>query len=107
MIRRPPRSTLFPYTTLFRSRNINDPILILLLILASPFLPPTVRCVVRLQGYGKQWFLSLYREPRFNRRFPFSSCAHCVVSCDAAIEFLEKLRRSHRSRHNLHALHEI
>jgi hypothetical protein len=42
--------------------------------------------VVRLQGYGKQWFLSLYREPRFNRRFPFSSCAHCVVSCDAAIE---------------------
>ena len=24
MIRRPPRSTLFPYTTLFRSQNIND-----------------------------------------------------------------------------------
>src|SRR5256885_14565889 len=24
MIRRPPRSTLFPYTTLFRSRRIND-----------------------------------------------------------------------------------
>src|SRR3712207_9160270 len=23
MIRRPPRSTLFPYTTLFRSRNVN------------------------------------------------------------------------------------
>src|SRR5258708_29845280 len=25
MIRRPPRSTLFPYTTLFRSRCIHDP----------------------------------------------------------------------------------
>src|SRR3712207_7268836 len=25
MIRRPPRSTLFPYTTLFRSRNPNEP----------------------------------------------------------------------------------
>src|SRR2546426_5986122 len=25
MIRRPPRSTLFPYTTLFRSRTISDP----------------------------------------------------------------------------------
>src|SRR3712207_8482523 len=25
MIRRPPRSTLFPYTTLFRSRAVNDP----------------------------------------------------------------------------------
>src|SRR3712207_9306933 len=24
MIRRPPRSTLFPYTTLFRSKGIND-----------------------------------------------------------------------------------
>jgi hypothetical protein len=42
--------------------------------------------VVSLQGYGKQRFLSLYREPCFNRQFPFSSCAHCVVSCDAAIE---------------------
>src|SRR3712207_9508548 len=27
MIRRPPRSTLFPYTTLFRSRNLIDPTL--------------------------------------------------------------------------------
>src|SRR2546425_9321309 len=25
MIRRPPRSTLFPYTTLFRSRSTDDP----------------------------------------------------------------------------------
>src|SRR2546426_8865078 len=28
MIRRPPRSTLFPYTTLFRSRPANNPIAI-------------------------------------------------------------------------------
>src|SRR5437588_690264 len=27
MIRRPPRSTLFPYTTLFRSRGRGDPVL--------------------------------------------------------------------------------
>src|SRR5258708_18290833 len=26
MIRRPPRSTLFPYTTLFRSFNLDDPV---------------------------------------------------------------------------------
>src|SRR5256885_9649648 len=26
MIRRPPRSTLFPYTTLFRSRRVRDPV---------------------------------------------------------------------------------
>src|SRR5687768_17922001 len=29
MIRRPPRSTLFPYTTLFRSRTLNDAFVIL------------------------------------------------------------------------------
>src|SRR5438552_14566698 len=28
MIRRPPRSTLFPYTTLFRSRGRGDPLLL-------------------------------------------------------------------------------
>src|ERR1700752_2804404 len=38
------------------------------------------------KGFGKQRFLSLYQEPRFNRRFPSSCCAHCAVSCDAAIE---------------------
>src|SRR3712207_7944814 len=26
MVRRPPRSTLFPYTTLFRSRAVDDPL---------------------------------------------------------------------------------
>src|SRR2546425_3355941 len=29
MIRRPPRSTLFPYTTLFRSREGGDPVILL------------------------------------------------------------------------------
>src|SRR5690242_494475 len=28
MIRRPPRSTLFPYTTLFRSRNVDGHVLV-------------------------------------------------------------------------------
>src|SRR3712207_8730670 len=28
MIRRPPRSTLFPYTTLFRSKGVEDPRLV-------------------------------------------------------------------------------
>src|SRR2546426_8077864 len=37
MIRRPPRSTLFPYTTLFRSRNAH--------VLLSPFMPCGVRCL--------------------------------------------------------------
>src|SRR3712207_7424830 len=30
MIRRPPRSTLFPYTTLFRSKNLSDLLVVML-----------------------------------------------------------------------------
>src|SRR3712207_8250043 len=32
MIRRPPRSTLFPYTTLFRSRDVRDDVYLLYLV---------------------------------------------------------------------------
>src|SRR2546430_11884214 len=35
MIRRPPRSTLFPYTTLFRSHETNNPLTSVLLNLRS------------------------------------------------------------------------
>src|SRR3712207_7287055 len=38
MIRRPPRSTLFPYTTLFRSHQIGEKILL------SPYLMTEVGC---------------------------------------------------------------
>src|SRR5438045_8063421 len=42
MIRRPPRSTLFPYTTLFRSQSQPQP--------RSHFLPVTERPAVRLRS---------------------------------------------------------
>src|SRR6266481_7891817 len=41
MIRRPPRSTLFPYTTLFRSR-LPHPLLFLLVLPAGQVLRPEV-----------------------------------------------------------------
>src|SRR2546426_12222691 len=49
MIRRPPRSTLFPYTTLFRSHHL---------------LPPEVRQTLAIDGWGSVAF----REGRY--RFP-------------------------------------
>src|SRR3712207_8272744 len=38
MIRRPPRSTLFPYTTLFRSLALFVPVCVTLIVLAGPIL---------------------------------------------------------------------
>src|SRR3712207_7756318 len=39
MIRRPPRSTLFPYTTLFRSPRIVDPASVRMRLDAAPYEP--------------------------------------------------------------------
>src|SRR5258705_4050775 len=45
MIRRPPRSTLFPYTTLFRSLHCDRPLVV-------PGYPPGGDCVVRGRTVG-------------------------------------------------------
>src|SRR3712207_8698020 len=54
MIRRPPRSTLFPYTTLFRSLNLCTPYHILdqtQLVIAYHSLELDVDTLILLQGY--------------------------------------------------------
>src|SRR5205823_13771620 len=45
LIRRPPRSTLFPYTTLFRSRSISAgrPVVLDTALLPCSFLPPSAK----------------------------------------------------------------
>src|SRR2546422_11487142 len=72
MIRRPPRSTLFPYTTLFRSRHIwrwRDWIIesvnkdkgyheMIVEMLAGDELAPTNPDVVRATGYlARNWYM--------------------------------------------------
>src|SRR2546430_8414836 len=55
MIRRPPRSTLFPYTTLFRSQDYRGESIDLERALAT--LAPTARAVVwmyEVEGYSHQ-----------------------------------------------------
>src|SRR5258708_28086582 len=42
MIRRPPRSTLFPYTTLFRSEQLADHVGKLLVLLVEDFREPRI-----------------------------------------------------------------
>src|SRR3712207_8290876 len=52
MIRRPPRSTLFPYTTLFRSRKV---------LLPQPLGP--MRAVTLLAAMGMLMFFRAWKEP--------------------------------------------
>src|SRR5260221_10100245 len=47
MIRRPPRSTLFPYTTLFRSTSSYTKVPSSSLRTSSPLPPRTIRCAAR------------------------------------------------------------
>src|SRR2546422_3359174 len=51
MIRRPPRSTLFPYTTLFRSPPVSTAIVLQVLLGDDPSLAPlTPRLITRTAG---------------------------------------------------------
>src|SRR3712207_9019322 len=66
MIRRPPRSTLFPYTTLFRSLD-KDPEVLLQRLLAYELVErarPERRLVVLLPGLGVERVLTEARGPR-------------------------------------------
>src|SRR5258707_5133285 len=55
MIRRPPRSTLFPYTTLFRSVVLSTGSVLAFIALAPPFMP--------LAEFGQRHVLHVRRPP--------------------------------------------
>src|SRR5260370_29138022 len=52
MIRRPPRSTLFPYTTLFRSLAVLAPQGFVVKLLETPLSDYVTRLVARLRVFG-------------------------------------------------------
>src|SRR5699024_12483317 len=75
LLRRPPRSTLFPYTTLFRSSLVSDP-------------PPTPRCAdTPASGQG--------RTPA-DRKSTRLNSSH--VSISYAVFCLKKKKKQRRSR---------
>src|SRR5688572_32811525 len=59
MIRRPPRSTLFPYTTLFRSWAITSSALIATFALGNPQIPHEALLLLMFVNY---FFLQLDRK---------------------------------------------
>src|SRR3712207_7051741 len=97
MIRRPPRSTLFPYTTLFRSANQagedNRNVARMALLLAGlPVEVPGVT-VNRLCGSGLEAVNSGYREIRSDRKSTRLNSSHANISY--AVFCLKKKKKHH------------
>src|SRR5260370_37395695 len=85
MIRRPPRSTLFPYTTLFRSFNIQVVTAVGGGAAADFDLQKFEACVVRLYDPDAEHILSAVRNSNSNSR---------IVVYGAALNCMEALRFS-------------
>src|SRR2546429_4667901 len=84
MIRRPPRSTLFPYTTLFRSVRLRDE-------LQSQQIPAKIRW----GGFGE---LSVTVDG--DRKSTRLNSSHGYISY--AVFCLKKKKKSHARRHPIH-----
>src|SRR2546422_5308883 len=94
MIRRPPRSTLFPYTTLFRSRTVRLQLVVLDEIDATPG--------KRVHHFGGR--LRRQSDARFDDRDRKSTrlnSSHGYISY--AVFCLKKKKRSHPHTEQLHA----
>src|SRR2546422_7075751 len=94
MIRRPPRSTLFPYTTLFRSGNLAGiiaPLAIGVLIKESGSYIPgfTLGSIVLLAGLLAYWFL----VGELDRKSTRLNSSHGYISY--AVFCLKKKKQKH------------
>src|SRR5258708_24057525 len=107
MIRRPPRSTLFPYTTLFRSRwiHLSTPLIRLFLLVLILLLMPTL-------NFLPVWFaLSLlrFRLPKANQTRSeerFSRNAETDLVCRLLLEKkkINNNKIGHRALHPMLAI---
>src|SRR2546427_6664230 len=72
MIRRPPRSTLFPYTTLFRSNVVED-------VAPARFLDHGLRHAVAAHGHGDV-LAAVVDEDRRDRKSTRLNSSHSQIS---------------------------
>src|SRR5258708_12808059 len=98
MIRRPPRSTLFPYTTLFRSRD-----------LAAAYSGPTIDVAVGFYELFQNHFFNscLYVEAHgdVDRKSTRLNSSHQIISY--AVFCLKKKNKYTQYRINLHITHSL
>src|ERR1043166_10149941 len=91
MIRRPPRSTLFPYTTLFRSRNN-----------AGQIADPSMKLILQRLGYTNIEVVDAFDSINFEDgeivSLPFSG-EHCDLNIHSKQTIFVKVKgRFHRPR---------
>src|SRR5258708_28477079 len=79
MIRRPPRSTLFPYTTLFRSRDVREQGVGQTARLLRHLLGPTVKAWLNPLPLTN-WMPSRYSPPSKDRKSTRLNSSHQIIS---------------------------
>src|SRR2546422_7965576 len=94
MIRRPPRSTLFPYTTLFRSSLLAwvRPVLL--------FASPLVALVAALSLFLSPWAIGKAEEYRRDRKSTRLNSSHGYISYAVFCLKKKKKKKSQRTQHH-------
>src|SRR3989475_4682000 len=102
MIRRPPRSTLFPYTTLFRSRG-KDGVGVLWAVPRSGRLDPPVRRSPVLPDAGNQRRRGDARDPaRRDRKSTRLNSSHSQISYAVFCLKKKKKKQTHKQNQDIH-----
>src|SRR5260221_5533327 len=95
MIRRPPRSTLFPYTTLFRSLSRDARILILdepTAVLTLPEVDEFFQILRRMRAQGKTIIIITHKLEERSEEHTSELQSHSDIVCRLLLEKKKKTR---------------
>src|SRR3712207_7358399 len=96
MIRRPPRSTLFPYTTLFRSQLLNERAKGSLGLLQVPDVSPLFRHIAEEDGQTVRRWVRANLEPRARSEEHTSELqSRQYLVCRLLLEKKKNIRNKH------------
>src|SRR2546430_4364020 len=103
MIRRPPRSTLFPYTTLFRSRFAGAPVIVLLADGGADAVADALQAGAQdaMAGPGHLRGLRAPLDARLRPRHDFSEAPDAPRTRDLLFDIFQEVSAALRARETL------